>query len=349
MLGGTEAVNPKKMVAALLDYYRGAHPSWEGVSVTDGVDMTSGWETELYGHTLEYSEDGLPVSKRLVARLYSGRYAAGKAQKEFTVMTLLGEAGYPVPGVHEVETDALGVPFMIMDWIEGHSMMDDFLETPIEELGPHLETFTQLFVDLHRIDPALIFPESPRFEDTSSYLETALQRTARDLDERGPPWLKPVLDWLDEHRHGVSPGRLSVLHGDFHPGNVMVRPDGSHAVIDWGASSLGDPREDIAWTVLLASAFWGRPFGETILEAYQRASGEEVRDAGFFEVAAIYRRIQDTSISFTRGAEEASMRAGAVEQMRESLGHLHSVHGFLEERTGIRLPEFDELLRSVEG
>ena len=336
-------------VAALLDYYRGAHPSWEGVSVTDVVDMTSGWETELYGFTLEYSEGSLLVSKRLVARLYPGRHAAGKAEKEFTVMGRLGEAGYPVPGVHEVEThaDALGLPFMIMDWIEGHSMMDDFLGTPIEELGPHLEAFTRLFADLHRVDPALIFPESPRFEDTSDYLEMALERTARGLDETGPPWLRPVLDWLGEHRHGVSPGRFSVLHRDFHPGNIMARPDGSHAVIDWGASSLGDPREDLMWTVLLASAFWGRPFGETILEAYQRAAGEEVRDAGFFEVAAIYRRIQDTSISFMRGAEEAGMRAGAVEQMKESLGHLHSVHGFLEERTGIRLPEFDELLGRV--
>ena len=342
-------MNPKIRVAALLDYYRVAHPSWEGVSVTNGVDMTSGWETELYGHTLEYSEDGLPVSKRLVARLYSGRHASGKAEKEFTVMTRLGEAGYPVPGAHEFETDAdaLGVPFMIMDWVEGHSMMDDFLGTPIEELGPHLETFTQLFVGLHRVDPALVFPESPLFEDTSRYLELALKRAARDLDERGPPWLRPVIDWLDEHRQGVSLGGCSVLHGDFHPGNVMVWPDGSHAVIDWGASSLGDPREDLMWTVLLASAFWGRPFGETLLEAYRREAGEAVMDAGFFEVAAIYRRIQDTSISFTRGAEEASMRAGAVEQMKESLGHLHRVHSFLEERTGLRLSEFDELLRSA--
>jgi aminoglycoside phosphotransferase (APT) family kinase protein len=348
-LGGTEAVNPKISVAALLDYYRGAHPSWDGVSVTDGVDMTSGWETELFGHTLEYSEDGLHVSKRLVTRLYSGRYAAGKAMKEFTVMCRLGEAGYPVPEVHEVETDAdaLGVPFMIMDWIEGRSMMDDFLETPTEKLGHHIDAFTRLFVDLHRVDPALVYPEAPCFEDTSHHLEMALKRTALDLDERGPPWLKPVLDWLDEHRQGVSPGGCSVLHRDFHPGNVMVRPDGSHAVIDWGASSLGDPREDLMWTVLLASAFWGRAFGETLLEAYQRVAGEEARDARFFEVAAIYRRIQDTSISFTRGAEAASMRAGAVEQMKESLGHLHSVHGFLEEMTGIRLPEFDELLRRV--
>ncbi len=129
----------------------------------------------------------------------------------------------------------------------------------------------------------------------------------------------------------------------------MASPDGSHAVIDWGASSLGDFRGDLMWTALLASAFWGRTFGETILDGYQRTAGEEVRDAGFFEVAAIYRRIQDTSISFMRGAGEAGMRDGAVEQMKEGIAHLHSVHGFLEERTGIRLPEFDDLLRNVEG
>ena len=344
-------MNPENVEAALLGYYRRVHPSWEGVSVADLVDMTSGWETELYGFMLGFSEGGLHISRRLVARLYPGRFAAGKAVKEFSVMGRLGEAGYPVPEVHEVETDAevLGLPFMIMDWVEGHSMMDDFLGVPVESLGPHLDAFTRLFVDLHRIDPTPIFSESPRFKDTSGYLEMDLERVARDLDERGPPWLKPVLDWLDENRHGVSPGRFSVLHRDFHPGNIMVRPDGSHAVIDWGAASLGDPRADLMWTVLLASAFWGRPFGDSILEAYRRVIGEEVSDEGFFEVAAILRRIQDTSISFMRGSEEAGMRAGGLEQMKESLGHLHSVHGFLEERTGIRLPEFDELLRSVEG
>jgi len=110
-------VNPENAEAALPDYFRIVHPGWEGVSVADLVDMTSGWETELYGFTLDFSEGGLHISRRLVARLYPGRFAAGKAVKEFSVMGRLREAGYPVPEVHEVETDAevLGVPFMIMD------------------------------------------------------------------------------------------------------------------------------------------------------------------------------------------------------------------------------------------
>ena len=332
-------------------FFEEAHPTWNDPTITDVVDLTSGWETELFGFNLHYIERRLSVSRRLVARLYPGRRAAGKARHEYRVMGRLGEAGYPVPGVHEIvtEADVLGVPFMIMDWVEGHSMMDNFLGTPMEELGPHLEAFTNLFVGLHRVDPALVFPERHGIDDIHGYLDLAIERTRRDHLERGPPWLGPVLDWLEKRSHGVSPGRFSVLHRDFHPGNIMVRSDGSHSVIDWGASSLGDFREDLTWTVLLASAFWGRAFGDTILGAYRAASGEEIYDVDFFEVAAIYRRIQDTSISFVSGAEEAGMRAGAVEQMREGLGHLCNVHDFLEERTGIRITEFDELLRTVEG
>jgi len=57
-----------------------------------------------------------------------------------------------------------------------------------------------------------------------------------------------------------------------------------------------------------------------------------------------------SSVVFGGGeAEEVSMRAGAVEQMREGIARLHNVHDFLEERTGLRLLQFDELLRTVGG
>jgi hypothetical protein len=101
--------------------------------------------------------------------------------------------------------------------------------------------------------------------------------------------------------------------------------------------------------VLLASAFWDRYFGKALLKGYEAASRREIRDVGFWEVVGIFRRMTDVAVSLTSGAEEKGMRAGAVEQMKDSLEHLHKVHGFLEERTGIRLPEFDELLKGFEG
>jgi Ser/Thr protein kinase RdoA (MazF antagonist) len=44
----------------------------------------------------------------------------------------------------------------------------------------------------------------------------------------------------------------ATLHGDYHPGNILVTPDGPR-VIDWGEASRGDAAADIVRTkVLLA-------------------------------------------------------------------------------------------------
>jgi aminoglycoside phosphotransferase (APT) family kinase protein len=155
------------------------------------------------------------------------------------------------------------------------------------------------------------------------------------------------LDWLEEHKGEVISQELSVLHRDFHPGNIMIRPDGSYVVIDWGASEPGDFRVDLLWTVLLASAFWDLSMGKIILKAYERASSIEVQDANYFEVVAIYRRIMDAVVAFTVGSEEAGMRSGALDQMRKASAHYQRIHGFLEERTGLRLTEFDQLLKTL--
>jgi aminoglycoside phosphotransferase (APT) family kinase protein len=343
-------VNPKIAATALLDYYRETHSGWEGVSVTDLFDMTSGWETELYGFTLEYVESGVRRTQRLVARLHSGRSGARTVEREYAVMGGLGGLGYPVPEVYDMELtgDFMGKPFLILERVLGRSMMEDFLETPRDSLGPHIATASSLFADLHRVDSEKIFPDAP-FGTTQEYLKTKIHGAREEMEDRELGWFTPILDWLEEHRGRVSDEGVSVLHRDFHPGNIMVRPDGSHAVIDWSATGPGDFREDLLWTVLLASAFWDRYFGKALLKGYEAASRREIRDVGFWEVAGIFRRMTDVTVSITSGAEEKGMRAGAVEQMKDSLEHLHKVHGFLEERTGIRLPEFDELLKGFEG
>jgi len=41
------------------------------------------------------------------------------------------------------------------------------------------------------------------------------------------------------------------------------------------------------------------------------------------------------------------MRPGAVEMMRAAKGHIQGVYDLLIARTGLRLPEFEELLDSL--
>jgi aminoglycoside phosphotransferase (APT) family kinase protein len=44
---------------------------------------------------------------------------------------------------------------------------------------------------------------------------------------------------------------LSIVHGDFNPANFLYKDGQVSALIDWEASRVGDPREDLGWMVLM--------------------------------------------------------------------------------------------------
>lgn len=332
----------------LEEYYRRVYRDRSGLTVSGVEEISQGWETELYSFTVEYNEDHRLVREDRVARIYSGRGAVRKAAQEFGVMSRLLDAGYPVPDVYMLETDAgiLGKPFVIMERVEGVNMDVAIKEGSEKNLQQMLGLLVVLFVDLHRLDVSLVFPGK---EDTTtlSYIEGMLRWSGERAGRSGIGWLDPVISWLDERKANVFLVEPSVIHRDFHPMNVMLREDGSPVVIDWGAAAVGDYRDDLAWTVLLAVTFWDPSLRDTLLGAYESISGREVRDFEYFEVLSVLRRLTDVAVSLTSGAEEMGMRAGAEEMMRESSDHLHKVYEILKSRTGLRLPEFEELLRTL--
>lgn len=68
------------------------------------------------------------------------------------------------------------------------------------------------------------------------------------------------------------PGGASVLHGDFHPGNVLMAPEGP-VVIDWPDAARGHPLADVARTVVLGR-IGGLPAGaarSALQSAFRRA------------------------------------------------------------------------------
>lgn len=55
-----------------------------------------------------------------------------------------------------------------------------------------------------------------------------------------------IVSWLK--RHPPHAGRLGLIHGDYHLGNVLIDPDRPRvvAIVDWELAAIGDPRLDLA-------------------------------------------------------------------------------------------------------
>jgi aminoglycoside phosphotransferase (APT) family kinase protein len=89
-----------------------------------------------------------------------------------------------------------------------------------------------------------------------------------------------ALQWLRAHLP-ADPPRLTLVHGDFRNGNLVVGEDGLRAVLDWEMAHLGDPMEDLGW-ICVNSWRFGRsalPVGgfgtrEDLFAGYVEAGGE---------------------------------------------------------------------------
>lgn len=327
-----------------------------GVEVGDLARITTGWETDIFAFILRRG----PLPERdeaMIVRLYSGGDAPEKAARECAILGALHTAGYPVPRVWTVETAhvPLGAPFLLMERIEGPVLLDAFVGADEPQRQELLTLFCRLLADLHAVDWRVAPPAFASWIDAVgdpiapyAFIDAELEtfRSALGRFPAAQP-LGPVLQWLEEHRDGVPCRRLAITHGDYHPNNVLLRPDVSAMVIDWGAASIADPRLDLAWTLLLTCTYGYPELYEPMLRGYEQAAGM-VEQLGYFEVMAAYRRLFDVLVSLHSGAEALGMRPGTEELMRQEGAHFREVYRLLQDRTdGLVVPEIERLLEEL--
>jgi aminoglycoside phosphotransferase (APT) family kinase protein len=330
-----------------LRWYGAEYPERAHMRIECAEPISDGWESDVYAISLAHEQDGATLSEDLVLRLYHGQSGRAKAEREFHGMRQLAAAGYPVPRVQRLALNdsPFGQPCMSMERIHGRSMGDAFAEATDDERGRLLEQFCRLFVDLHALDwrpfvPACAAPDPG--EVIASWL-AHMHATAQQLQVQA---FDPVLSWLEARRATIVCARCSVLHGDFHPYNILLRADGSAAVIDWTGIGLSDYRFDLAWTVLLLSTFGRTELRDYVLGEYERLTGQTLEQLAFFDVAACLRRLADFHITLTQDAVHLGMRPEAATIMRSRLAHYRGVYALLQERTGVSLPEIERLLTS---
>ena len=131
--------------------------------------------------------------------------------------------------------------------------------------------------------------------------------------------------------------------------SLHIRRQALRPPIDWSGFSLGDYRYDLAWTLLLVSTSGYPELRDLILSEYARLAGKPVEQIEYFDVLAVLRRLVDFSVSLGSGAEAMGMRSETVAIMRGRGDHYRQVYAILQDRTGLQIPEIEQLLDSLDS
>jgi aminoglycoside phosphotransferase (APT) family kinase protein len=224
-------------------------------------------------------------------------------EQEFHLLAAAYRAGVRVPRPRWLCADAavLGVPFFLMDRIDGESVGRRIVREPsLAEARRQLpRQMGEQLALIHAIDPAAVeLAGLPGPEPGRSPAETAIEHAARQLHRLGEPHpsLELALRWLRAHAPPCD--AVVLVHGDFRIGNLMVGPDGLRGVFDWEFAHIGDPAEDLAWPGVRSWRFGhdhlrlggvGQP--DEFFAVYTQASGRAVdrRAVAFWEIVGNFR------------------------------------------------------------
>jgi aminoglycoside phosphotransferase (APT) family kinase protein len=207
--------------------------------------------------------------------------SAHDMRREHRVITALAGTAVPVPATIGLCTDpeVLGADFYVMDFITGVVAHDpDTAAAALSE--PARRTAGQAAVDcllrLHQVEPDAIGLGD--LGKGAGYVASQLKRwtgQVANLPIDPIPGLIEIGERLATHvptQHAVT-----IAHGDYRFGNLMLDTDGSvAAILDWELCTRGDPLADLGWML----AYWSTPPGvETLpMTMPTRAPGFISRD-----------------------------------------------------------------------
>lgn len=171
---------------------------------------------------------------------------------EFTAMRAAFLAGLPVPEPLDCmeETQWLGRSFSTSVEVAGQTRFRDTSQETRQKIARQK---WGILGQLARLDVAeLELEDAFHLPNPASCASDQLEYWANVIfeDELHPnPVAHAAIRWLRRHLP-PAPRKLCLVHGDYRTGNFLVSDGGDiTAILDWEMAHIGDPLEDLAWSI----------------------------------------------------------------------------------------------------
>ncbi|MBN9109419.1 MAG: phosphotransferase family protein [Pseudonocardia sp.] len=255
--------------------------------------------------------------------------AAHDVRREFLILSALATSRLPTPEVYGFcpDSDALGAPFVVVEYIEGR-----VLHTPDDAVGIAPATARRLCEAL--VDTLVDLHDTPIDQEPFAGWHRPEPFAARRLHRWIEQWRRgahadePRIELLGTELLARAPARdeKTLVHGDYRFGNLIVDVSETPrvaAILDWELCTVGDPLTDLAQVVVYADPandrithpgqrLTGLPgflTAEELVERYLAGSGRRAEDLDFYVAFSHWR-----SAIIKTGIRERAAAAGEHER-----------------------------------
>jgi len=249
-----QAIRPE-FASQLLTHLRTTFASPELEYTEPPQAITGGFDTLTYSLALGGAQE---PSRPLILRVFRTEHpsavltSAERARFESVIQNTMGRLGYSAPRVLHTWTDAeiIGAPFLLMERLPGHIMLDLFvrpsrvwLRLPDLLAEAHARLHSLEGAELERAVRDAGLPPRALTPADNPELASRIERASLNGLRAGIDWLLP--------KESTSARSHSICHGDFHPLNVLVNGGAVSGVIDWTYTRIADPAYDVGATIAL--------------------------------------------------------------------------------------------------
>ncbi len=148
---------------------------------------------------------------------------------------------------------------LVSEHIEG-TPLDKLMEENPEKESEYLNKFVDIQLDILGNTVSLLNRIKEKY--------TRKINDAKNINDNARYELLQRLDGMKNH--------TKLCHGDYNPSNVIIREDGSYAVIDWAHVTQGNASADAAKTFLFFSMDGKTELAEKYLNLFSEKSGIQV-------------------------------------------------------------------------
>jgi len=224
--------------------------------------IAEGREAEIY----EYDEDS-------VLRLFFDARSAASLEREAAAMNAVRAAGGVAPEARGTVLEH-GRPGLIIERVEGPDMLTLLGKKPWFTFSAG-RVLGETHAAMHEV------PAPPELPLQKERFRRRIEASAADAPQHAR-LAEFVLRKLDALPQGDR-----VCHGDYHPGNVLITPNGPR-VIDWPNATRGDPHADVARVLLTFDIASVPPGAPTLVRRLEKIARRLIRS----RYLAAYRRMR---------------------------------------------------------